>query len=185
MSTSLAYPLRESRPFTRLLVRASDGVARLERLACGGLIIAFASLVLANVVMRYAFSQPLIFAEELAVLMMTWMAFLASSLALYRRELVAVTMLADALPEGWRTALRWLNAVLTVAILAVILVTGLMWLSSRATGYELAVTLGVARWPFFTIVPFTAATMLLHTLAQLVRGAEPVMPTTHGETLPC
>jgi TRAP-type C4-dicarboxylate transport system permease small subunit len=75
---------------------ASDRVARIEAVVCGTLIVCFSALLLINVTLRYLFSAPIYYAEETAILIMVWMAFLATSLAVKRRALVAGNALARA-----------------------------------------------------------------------------------------
>jgi TRAP-type transport system small permease protein len=153
----------------------SDGIARTEAIVCGTLIACFSALLLVNVTLRYLFSAPLYYAEETAVLIMVWMAFLATSLAVKNRALVAVTLLVEALPPHRRRVVQAVADVLVIAFLAVLLYAAAWWMVSPSMRYERAITLGLPKWPFFTIVPLTFATMILHALENLLedlRGEE-------------
>jgi TRAP-type C4-dicarboxylate transport system permease small subunit len=146
----------------------SDGVARLETVLCGALIIGFTALILTNVTLRYLFSAPLYYAEETAVLIMVWMAFLATSMAVKNRALVAVTLLVEALPARTRRVVQTVADLLVIACLAVLVYAALWWMGSPSMRYERAITLDLPKWPFFAIVPVTFAAMILHAVQNLL-----------------
>ena len=153
----------------------SDGIARIEAVVCGTLIVVFTALILINVTLRYLFSAPLYYAEETAVLIMVWMAFLATSLAVKNRALVAVTLLVEALPARSRRTVRAVADVLVITCLVVLVYAAIWWMASPSMRYERAITLDLPKWPFFAIVPVTFAAMILHAVQNLLedlRGEE-------------
>lgn len=149
------------------LTRASHQLARVEQLLCSGLIIAFSVLLMVNVIARYAFNSPLYFANELAIYLLLWMAFLAISIAIHQDQHVRLTMLVAMLPKATQRACYWLTELLCLAILATILWYAIAWLRSPSVGYDIAITLDWPKWHFYLIVPLFCATSIFHLIARL------------------
>jgi TRAP-type C4-dicarboxylate transport system permease small subunit len=143
-------------------------VARGELILCQLLIVAFASLLLVNVVRRYGFDAPFYFAEELAVYILIWMAFLAIAATIARREMIALTFVVEALPEGVRRVVAIVVDVLMLAMMVAILWAAIGWWRSPAVAFELALTLGTSKQPFYLIVPLFAGLAAFHLLANLL-----------------
>lgn len=156
----------------RLVLQSARAVSRLlngvESVLCATLVVAFSLLLLINVTLRYGFARPLYFAEEACVLIMIWMAFLATSLALARRELVAVTLLLDHLPARPRRWLRAASDVVVILLLLLMLYAACVWILSDSVRYERAITLGLPKWPFFAVLPAVFATMSVHAFVNVL-----------------
>ena len=160
--------------FCSHLRRGSLALARVERQICRVLILLFTVLLLVNVAMRHFLNSPLFFAEELAIYIMIWMAFISISISLHEDSQVRLTLFLDGVPRRAQQVLRRLLDLLAAAILAIILAYSIVWLRSPATDFELAVTLGIAKWPFFVIIPLFTVTGLLHLTARFFdRGDAP------------
>jgi TRAP-type C4-dicarboxylate transport system permease small subunit len=150
----------------------SARLAWLERMACRALIVVFTGLLLVNVTLRYVFSSPLFFAEEVAVYILIWMAFLAISVSLHENTQIRLTLLIDMFDARSRALTLWAMDLLVAAMLAVILVHAIGWIRSPAVEFELAITLGMSKVPFFAIIPVFCAAALFHVVARLaVRAA--------------
>jgi TRAP-type C4-dicarboxylate transport system permease small subunit len=166
--------------FSDRVMTASLRLARLEMLVCQALIIGFAGLLLVNVLMRYLLNAPIYYADELAIYTLIWMAFLAISVTISRGDMIALTFLSDLAPRSVRFALQLLVDGLVLTICLVMAWVSWRWINSGAVAYEQALTLGMAKRPFYAIVPifFTLAT--LHMIANLLGrlsngGREPVL----------
>lgn len=130
-----------------------EAIERVECALCALLAVLLCLLLCANVALRYVFGAPLYYAEEVCVVLMIWMAFIASSIAVGRREMIAVTLVQDLLGPAAR---RWLGLavhVLTFAIAAVFLYWSVVWLRSPSAARDVILTLGVPKWPSYLIVP--------------------------------
>lgn len=145
----------------------SHGLARLERWAARLLVLSFAGLIVANVGMRYLLNRPIVFAEEMAAILLVWLAFVATSITIHDRAQIGITLLTERLPDGPRRLVDALVIGLVAVILAVLLWTSLRWVLSPAVSFEQIITLGWAKAPFFWIVPIFAACALVHVLADL------------------
>ena len=150
-------------------------VEKAERMLCILFGLAFTGLVVVNVVLRYAFSHPLYFAEEVSVILMIWMTLFAASLLLGRRELVAVTILIEPLPRwGNRVAAIAVDA-LTVAIVATFAWFSIAWMRTPASQRDLVLALDIPKWYPYLIVPifFSLASLkALNNLASSIEGRE-------------
>lgn len=154
-------------PCETWLTRASQRLARVEQFACSGLIVAFSVLLMVNVIARYVFNSPLYFANELAVYILIWMAFLAVSIAIHHDQHVRLTMLIGILPKTVQRTCYWVTELLCLAILATILWFAIAWLRSPSVSYDIAITLDWPKWHFYLIVPLFCATSIFHLIARL------------------
>ena len=63
-------------------------LANLDVLIAGMALIALVAITFAGVIMRYIFSQPFIWLEEMQIALFLWVAFLGSSAAFRRNNFV-------------------------------------------------------------------------------------------------
>lgn len=158
-------------PMAQVLSRASQRLAWGEMLACKVLIVLFTVVLVVNVTLRYGFNSPLYYAEELAVYILIWMAFLAISVSLHENTQIRLTLLTDALPARAGRAVVLVMDGLAAVMLAVVLVHAVTWIQSASVEFELAITLGIGKKPFFAIIPLFCATGLFHLVARLIQPA--------------
>ncbi|MFY0991702.1 TRAP transporter small permease [Halomonas sp. C05BenzN] len=163
------------------LTRASRWLAQLEQLLCSLLIIAFSALLIVNVIGRYVFSSPLFFAEELAVYILVWMAFLAISVAIHHDQHVRLTMLVGMLPARLQRLSYWLTELICLAVLAALLWYSIGWIRSPSMAFDIAITLDWPKWHFYLIVPIFCATGIFHILARLPDRTRTVFALTDDE----
>lgn len=167
-----------------LLAVLSASLARAEAVLIGGFMVLIFALLLLNVVTRTA-GAPLIWVDEVAVFLMIWVALFGASLALAKREHIAVTLLPDALSVKPRAVLSFIVDLMLFGffvIFAVILWRWFdpisLWQAGSAAAFsretfnfiyqEPTVTLGIAKIWFWLILPIFCLTGLIHTSAHLV-----------------
>ncbi|QQM31276.1 TRAP transporter small permease [Martelella lutilitoris] len=153
------------------LGKISAGLVQLERWASRFLVVGFVGLIVANVGMRYLAGRPIIFAEELAAIMLVWLAFIATSISIHTRAQIGVTLLVDNFSEPWRRIIDLLVWLLITIMLAILLKAGIAWVRSPVVEFEQVITTGWAKAPFFTIFPIFCASALVHSLAHVARAA--------------
>lgn len=161
--------MTQIRRLSKGLLALSEFLARAELLVCQFLIVAFSTLLLVNVTMRYTLSSPLYFAEELAIYILIWMAFLAIAATIARQDMIALTFVADMASVRLR---RWLDVLVDLIVLGMVIVLAWVswrWLQSPAMQFEQALTLGMVKKPFYAIVPIFFSLASLHTAANLMR----------------
>lgn len=129
-----------------------------------------ASLIL-QVLFRYVIGQALIWSEELALFLFSWVVLLSGSLGVREGYHVRLTFLIGLLPDGVRAAVE-------KVILAAVLVFGLTLTYSGA--HYVDATLGqvsaAVRYPIEALhlaAPVCGVLVVLHSLALLLRGAAP------------
>ena len=145
------------------LDRIVAAVERVERAVCAIAVALFCLLLSVNVLLRYAFNAP-IYAEEVCVILMIWMAFIASSLAIGSRDMVAVTLIPDILPPAWQHRLSLLVHAIVLATAAIFLYWSVLWLVSPSASRDIIITLGLPKWPSYVIVPFFFALAVLKSI---------------------
>lgn len=102
--------------------RLSRGLARAIDMVCVGLMVLLVLDVWLGVFARYVWPMPITFMEEAARYLMIWVALLAVSSAISRREHIGVQMLFAALPAGVRRGL-----LLVVDLLGILFFAGLIF----------------------------------------------------------
>ncbi|TPW29142.1 TRAP transporter small permease [Martelella alba] len=153
------------------LGKISAGLAQLERWASRILVVGFVGLIVANVGMRYIVGRPIIYAEELAAILLVWLAFIATSISIHTSAQIGVTLLVDSFSAPYRKLVDLVVWVLIAAMLAILLKAGIAWVRSPVVAFEQVITTGWPKAPFFTIFPIFCASALIHASAHVVRAA--------------
>lgn len=154
--------------FLSVLDAIFNPVERVERVLCAILVAAFCILLTLNVGMRYLFNAPIYFAEELCIILMTWMALIACSLSIGSRTLIAVTLIPDMLPPKTKHRLAVVSHILVTLISAIFLYWSMNWLLSPRAQVDIIQTLEVVKWPSFTVVPIFFALATLKSFRNVV-----------------
>jgi TRAP-type C4-dicarboxylate transport system permease small subunit len=155
----------------RLVERAIDAAA----------IAAFAGIflcVIAQVVLRYVFNNPLTWSEELARYLFIWCAFLGWIVASRRNSHLAMTFVVDRLPRSAQTVLTVATQVATLWFAWLLGSRGQRLVQNNWDVENVAVpfNLGVV----YLIEPIAAAVIALYAavaLAEAVRGSRPALPS--------
>ena len=145
---------------------------RAERTLCALLVFAFTSLVVANIILRYLFSSPLYYAEEVSIILMIWMTFLAASLALGRREMVSVTLLSGMLSEKLAGFLKLIVDLIVLGIVATFLYWSIIWMMSDASSRDIVLTLGILKWYPYLVIPIFFSLACLKSVNNILSGVE-------------
>ena len=143
-------------------------VRAFERLVDGqlvGLFLLIFALVLAQIVCRYVFNDPLVWSEELARLAFVWVAMLAWSLGSRRRSHSAVTLFADMLPWACRLALAIAVQAALIFFCALLVRHG--WTLTMSNIDLPTVTLGLSYALVYAVVPLGATIVIGYALAEI------------------
>ncbi|WP_254277854.1 TRAP transporter small permease [Halomonas sp. 3H] len=167
-----------------MLSRLSDRLARLEEIAAAALAAAVTLLILVNVAFRAA-GSPLYWISELSIYAMIWMTFLIAGAVLKRRQGIAVTLVADALPGFGHRLLMALVDLAVVVFAALLLWLCWRWyqpLTLARLGFDVQAfqgetfnfiyaentsTLGIRKFWVWLILPWFALSLTLHGLVNL------------------
>lgn len=99
-----------------LLSRAEVGLERLLRFVVGVIMIAAVTINFANVVARYVFLSPFIWAEETMQFLNVWAVLLGAAVVTRRNSHLKMDALYGAVPPTVRRVLDAVGAVLAVAV---------------------------------------------------------------------
>jgi len=95
---------------------------RLPRLMIGLLLFLAVAINIANVIARYLFHAPLIWAEEILTFIMIWSVFTGIILVSGRQEHLKMDLVAVAFPKGFTRRMSLIIEVVTVIVCAVMVV---------------------------------------------------------------
>lgn len=152
----------DASPFSRLLAWLADASAWV--FFAIGLMLSF------EVVARYFFNAPTIWAEELSRLFQVWGTWLAAAWLLQNRQLIAVGVVWHRLPLAAKRLTSFVNLLLIAAFCAVAIGYGTsIVLDSLRFGRKSATMLDLPLWLNEIAVPVGCALILLQCLRELVR----------------
>ncbi|MGP9631285.1 TRAP transporter small permease [Halomonas sp. AOP42-C1-46] len=161
----------------RKLLGANNFAIRSELFLCQVAVVLFFVLLLVNVVSRYFFSSPLYFAEELAVYILIWMAFFAIAATVGRNEMVRLDFLVNGAPPPIKYVINILVDLLVLICSVTLLIISFNWYLGPTIQYEQAITLGIKKLPFFTIIPLFFVLITFHSVINL---AKTILASTYG-----
>jgi len=123
-----------------------------------------------EVVMRYFFNAPTIWAEELSRLAQIWATWLAAAWTLKNRRLIAVGLIYDRLPPLLRRLAASFTLLFIAAFSAITLYYAiLITVESARLGRKTATMLDMPLWAAEIAVPIGIALLLIQCLIELVR----------------
>lgn len=134
--------------------------------SCQAAAVVMATIVLAQVVLRYVFRAPFVWAEEASVFLMIWIAFVGAGLALREGAHIAMNLLPARLPRVWSRTLLAVSGVAMIGFLAVVLWQGALLAVFVGDQPSPALRLPMI-WPY-AIMPLGAAFMIVEVAAALV-----------------
>ena len=181
--------------WSRLVLRASLAVARVERFLLMALLGWLLALVLLNVATRYA-GMPIYWVDEAAVYSVVWLTFVGASVMTRLRMDFAVTLLTDYLGAANARRMRLLATALVLAFGLALLAMCWLWmdpLGIARAGFdareyaaqsfnflytERTQTLNWPTWLLQLVLPLFALCFSVHALANLVEelGLQPKAP---------
>lgn len=134
--------------------------------SCQVAVTVMALFILAQVVLRYVFRSPFVWAEEASIFLMIWMTFVGAGAAIRRRANVAMTLLVDRLPAKFS---RWVFVVCSLAILGFLATVAWKgWFLSMSAEDQRTPALGVSMvWPYL-IIPLGMILMICQVVATIL-----------------
>ncbi len=153
----------------QIIQQIDRGLASAERILLIALTAAMTSIMMVQVVLRYFFSSPLFWAEEISVQLLVFMTLFGLSLLVQQVQLVTIDFLARALPARARHALFALLGLVMLAMLAYIAWLGWDWINRPDVRMELGATTRFPRWYNYSALPLAMAIMAWHQFAAILR----------------
>ncbi len=95
---------------TQYLLCARQLLVKLVQWLLMLMLLTMTCVMFAQIIWRYLLQSPLVWSEELALLLMVWMTFLGSALMLERKEHVAIDLLVEWLPPSLNRLMQIIGA---------------------------------------------------------------------------
>lgn len=163
----------------RIIDTVSAFAARVTR----WIVIVAAAVMIASLILqiffRYVIGSSLVWSEELALFLFTWVVLLAGSLGVRERYHVRLTLFCDMLPGHGRRILDLVIHLISGTFGGLMLVSGYRYLDSTLGQVSAAV-----RYPIEYLhlaAPVCGALIVLHTLAHLAAMVSPADGGTRHE----
>ena len=131
---------------------------------------AIGGMIVYEVVTRYVFLSPTIWAEELSRFVQIWATYLAAAYVLRNRNLIVIDLVVARLGPRWRR-LTDAAALVFVAVFCVVAITygSAIVAESVTVGRATSTMMAVPKWMTESAVPTGFAILLMQCLAQLAR----------------
>jgi len=127
-----------------------------------------------EVVARYVFVAPTIWAEEMSRFFQIWATYLAAASLLHRRELIRITMVTNRLGDTGRRMAEVVSLAIIAAFSAVAIWYGTDILrESIAFGRATSTMLSVPRWMTESAIPLGFGILFLQCLVEIARVLRP------------
>ena len=125
-------------------------------------------LLLINVFLRYLFSRPFPWAEEISVLLIVWVVFLGAGLVQKKDGHVAIGYVFDLFPAKWKTVALIFGNLCLCAVLAVHLLSSIDLFKLQMKGTMISVNISSAFFALAVLVGIAA--MLLFAIDLTIMG---------------
>ncbi|WP_249976481.1 TRAP transporter small permease [Vreelandella olivaria] len=145
-----------------------DRVMRLDEVVATAAVFALFLVAISNIFMRYVFSAPLAWTEEILQLLLVWATFLGASALVRRKEHVFISFVTDKLPP--RLA-HWNEQVFSVAIILASAIAMLYW-GTQLLSFSAFRSTPMLQIPYYWIhvaIPVSAVVMIYHCMVRLVQ----------------
>lgn len=162
--------------------RIDDALARIERVLVIALTAAITLIMMAQVVLRYFFSAPIFWAEEISVQLLVFTTLFGLSVLVRSGELVSIDFLPRALTPKARHALLALLGLVLLTLLVFVAWLGWGWISRPEVRIELSATTQLPRWYSYAFLPVAIAAMAWHQFAAVLRHLKDFSASTGVQT---
>lgn len=149
--------------------KIDQSLARAEQVLVIALTAGIAGIMMTQVVLRYFFSAPIFWAEEISVQLLVFVTLFGLSLLVQRVQLVTIDFLPRALPDRARHALLAVLGGVMLVLLVFLTKLGWEWVNRADVRLELGATTQLPRWYNFSALPLAFAIMAFHQFAAILR----------------
>jgi TRAP-type transport system small permease protein len=127
------------------------------------------SLVFIQVVLRYVFSNGLVWVEELDRYIFVWLMFLGIAMGVYKQKHIAITAVADRL-KGFSKGIQLLVHIITGSFFAVLCWQGIQFVEVNMSGTAavLPINLGI----IYSIIPLSGFIAMIFVVVLIASSKE-------------
>ena len=151
-----------------LINKADDALANAEKfiitLFSGVLVL----ILMSQVILRYGFSRPLFWAEEVSVQLLVFITLIGLSLLLKFRRMIAIDMVIGAFPQRVKTVVTIALQVISLAVIIYFAYQGTLWILRPESRSEISPTTGLPIWINYAMFPLTFYCMAGHVTSGLI-----------------
>ena len=123
---------------------------------------ALVMILLSQVVLRYGFSRPLFWAEEVSVQLLVFITLIGLSILLKSQQMIAIDMIINALPLVLKRGLTIILQALGLAVILFFAYEATLWILRPEVRMELSPTTGLPIWINYAMFPITFYCMAVH-----------------------
>lgn len=138
-------------------------------------------IMMAQVIRRYFFGDPIFWAEEISAQLLVFVTLFGLSLLTQGDRLVSIDFLPRALAPRSRHALMAVLGLVFLALALFMARLGWDWINLPESRLEMGATTQLPRWYNYSALPLAMATMAFHQLAGVLRHARAAWQATEGE----
>lgn len=144
--------------------------SNLDAIVTSATLMACVILVNLNIIMRYFFSMPIHWSEEVVTSLFVWTVFIGSAYAYRKRQHLGVDILVDHLPERLRRAVDGAMAIVELLVLVMLTVISAQYvyhlIFSRSGALKLVLTdlLRIPKWWTGIAVPIGFGLSTFHSI---------------------
>lgn len=149
--------------------KIDQSLAWAEQVLVIALTAGIAGIMMTQVVMRYFFSAPIFWAEEISVQLLVFVTLFGISLLVQRVQLVTIDFLPRALSDRARHALLAVLGGVMLVLLVFVAKLGWEWINRADVRLELGATTQLPRWYNFSALPLAFGIMAFHQFAAILR----------------
>lgn len=119
-----------------------NGLIRVTQGVIVTMLLTIVVVLMAQIIARYIFQNPLVWSEELVLILLLWITFLGSALLLEARGHISIDFMVRLMPERLQKAIQIIMAALMVGFCATLLYGG--WTMVQATSASITPGLKVS-----------------------------------------
>lgn len=145
-----------------------DYLARLENLLLTLVSGVMILILMSQVILRYLFSHPLFWAEEVSVQLLVFMTLIGLSLLLKDQRMITIDLVTSFFPKRIQSVLSTVLGVTSLAILIFFAFIATQWICRPEVRLEFSPTTDLPVWYNYTALPLALYAMVFHQLIRLI-----------------
>lgn len=162
-------------------VKVKKVLRNLDLYIAGTAFLVLVAITFLGVVMRYVFSNPFTWEEEVQVSMFVWVAFFGGSAAFRTHSHVSISMVYDALPnQGKRICAVFVYAV-TVLTLFYLCLKSFAMVAQFASHHDITPVLSIPKAFLYGIIPLCSILMIINCTLDTIPRLKELFDHQQGE----
>lgn len=153
-----------------LLIRFNQWLAGLEKILVSLITGALTLILMTQVILRYGFSRPLFWAEEICVQFLVFITLIGLSLLINQKQMIAVDFVAGVFPQKIRKLISGLIQVLGLVVVAFYAYHSTLWILRPEVRLELSPTTQLPIWLNYMVLPLSLYAMIYHMFIACLKG---------------